>query len=481
MRPIEKMESGLGTLEAARPEPASIWVKARYPWWVRLINRTGAVLGRAGLGRVRIDPDAMMAEARRRTGLADFGDGRFRAGLDALVESFEQEGTAHTFGRIFFREFLHRPARQPVKDPAGAEGASRDARSPPGAALDRDGVPPERDHAPAPGVVRRPGRTHAALLGDDRAGPRPPRVVPDRPEDRPARRQIRLLYTIAPQIPSAHHYEAEEPEECNNLFAHEFAAGFIGFMFDVPGYVRWLSVQDYVPGYRSMKRQLQILSRNVRADYWVLKAPGHLFALDALLTVYPDASVVQVHRDPLKVIPSGCNLSAAFRSLTVDPVDRARLGAEFVKAMAVGPERAMKVRVGRLRAVLRRQVRIARGRPGWYRPHRLRALRVRLHARIRGPGAPVRRREPPAQARRSPLQARRLRSRRRHRQPRVRGLQRLGRGTPRPAPIQCRGEPPAVEAAHRTLRTLAVLAEQRGDQAAPTALQDGPPRLTRGP
>ena len=115
-------------------------------------------------------------------------------------------------------------------------------------------------------------------------------------------------------------------------------------MFDVPGYVRWLSVQNYVPGYRSMKRQLQILSRNVRADYWVLKAPGHLFALDALLTVYPDASVVQVHRDPLKVIPSGCNLSAAFRSLTVDPVDRARLGAEFVKAMAVGPERAMKAR-----------------------------------------------------------------------------------------------------------------------------------------
>ncbi len=345
MRPIEKMESGLGTLEAARPEPASIWVKARYPWWVRLINRTGAVLGRAGLGRVRIDPDAMMAEARRRTGLADFGDGRFRAGLDALVESFEQEGTAHTFGRIFFREFCtgllasRLRIQQELKEhPETLE------------------VPLER-----PLIVTGFPRSGTTLLhrvlSEDPAGrtllywettePAPaPRAESYRTDLRiaRARRQIRLLYTIAPQIPSAHHYEAEEPEECNNLFAHEFAAGFIGFMFDVPGYVRWLSVQDYVPGYRSMKRQLQILSRNVRADYWVLKAPGHLFALDALLTVYPDASVVQVHRDPLKVIPSGCNLSAAFRSLTVDPVDRARLGAEFVKAMAVGPERAMKAR-----------------------------------------------------------------------------------------------------------------------------------------
>jgi hypothetical protein len=344
MRPVEKMKSGVGTLEGARPEPAPIWVKAHYPWWVRLINRTGSVLGRAGL-RVQIDPDAMMVEARRRTGLADFGDGRFRTGLDVLVESFEQQGKAHTFGRIFFREFctgllasrlkIQQELKEhpetldiPLEQPLIVTGLPRSGTTLLHRVLSED---------PAGRTLLYWETTEPAPAPRDESYRTDPRIAR-------ARRQIRLLNTIAPQLPSAHLYKAEEPEECNNLFAHEFAAGFIGFVFDVPGYVRWLNGQDLVPGYRSMKRQLQILSRNVRADYWVLKAPAHLFGLDALLTVYPDASVVQIHRDPLRVLPSGCNLAAAYRSLTVDPVDRARLGAEYVEAMAVGPERAMKAR-----------------------------------------------------------------------------------------------------------------------------------------
>jgi hypothetical protein len=42
----------------------------------------------------------------------------------------------------------------------------------------------------------------------------------------------------------------------------------------------------------------------------VLKNPSHLFALGALLTVYPDALVIQTHRDPGTAIASVCSLAA---------------------------------------------------------------------------------------------------------------------------------------------------------------------------
>jgi LPS sulfotransferase NodH len=42
----------------------------------------------------------------------------------------------------------------------------------------------------------------------------------------------------------------------------------------------------------------------------VLKNPSHLFALDALFAVYPDALVVQTHREPRTAIASVCSLTA---------------------------------------------------------------------------------------------------------------------------------------------------------------------------
>ena len=44
---------------------------------------------------------------------------------------------------------------------------------------------------------------------------------------------------------------------------------------------------------------------------WVLKNPSHMTALDALMSVYPDALVVYTHRDPVSCIASSCSLSAA--------------------------------------------------------------------------------------------------------------------------------------------------------------------------
>jgi hypothetical protein len=118
----------------------------------------------------------------------------------------------------------------------------------------------------------------------------------------------------------------------------------LGILFDVPDYIRWLGEQDHAVGYRYVRQQLQILSWKCRKDHWILKAPAYLFSLDALLAVFPDARVVFTHRDPLRIIPSVCSLTAALRNIITDKLDLRRLGAETVEAISVGPDRALETR-----------------------------------------------------------------------------------------------------------------------------------------
>jgi Sulfotransferase family len=58
------------------------------------------------------------------------------------------------------------------------------------------------------------------------------------------------------------------------------------------------------------RRNLQLIGLPDRGRRWVLKSPSHLFALGALLRVYPDALVIQTHRAPRAAIASVCSLAA---------------------------------------------------------------------------------------------------------------------------------------------------------------------------
>jgi hypothetical protein len=78
----------------------------------------------------------------------------------------------------------------------------------------------------------------------------------------------------------------------------------------LPGYAAWLRGQDWTGAYRRHRRNLQLIGLPDRGRRWVLKNPSHLFALDALLRVYPDALVIQTHRDPRTAIASVCSLAA---------------------------------------------------------------------------------------------------------------------------------------------------------------------------
>jgi hypothetical protein len=60
----------------------------------------------------------------------------------------------------------------------------------------------------------------------------------------------------------------------------------------------------------------------------VLKAPAHLFHLQELIASYPDAMIVQTHREPLEVLGSVASLTATLRGAFSDSIDPTAIGRE---------------------------------------------------------------------------------------------------------------------------------------------------------
>ena len=61
------------------------------------------------------------------------------------------------------------------------------------------------------------------------------------------------------------------------------------------------------------RRAIQLLLWQ-RPGRWLGKTPHHLENLDALLDVFPDAKIIQTHRDPVRVVASYASMMAHGRA-----------------------------------------------------------------------------------------------------------------------------------------------------------------------
>jgi hypothetical protein len=322
-----------------------IWHRPYRPHWVRALNAVGGLLRRAGARWPRLDPAEIMAAATRRAGLSDWGGDEFREPLEVLVAAFEARDVAHTFGRLFFREFCVRALVNRLKIQADFARHPEILEVPIRKPLIISGFP--RSGSTLLHRLMSEAPFGRSLLFWEQMEPSPPPGAQwRRPDPRIARayRTLRHLEALAPSTPAAHRYEAEGPEECHGLFVHGLRSSMIPFIFDVPAYFEWLGTQEWIAPYQYMRRQLQLLAWRRPEAHWVLKSPAHLFVLEVLPAVYPDACIVQMHRDPRAVVPSLCSLASGFRGITSERIDWRRLGAEIAETMAIGIERAMAAR-----------------------------------------------------------------------------------------------------------------------------------------
>jgi hypothetical protein len=129
-----------------------------------------------------------------------------------------------------------------------------------------------------------------------------------------------------------HLLDADGPEECHAFLEQSYAAAGFHNLLRVPAYFDYLLEElDFVPAYRAHKRQLQLLQWRSPPRRWALKYPNHVVAMDAILTVYPDARFVMTHRDPVQTLASISKLTHTLRQHRSDlPLDPHQVGREML-------------------------------------------------------------------------------------------------------------------------------------------------------
>jgi len=135
------------------------------------------------------------------------------------------------------------------------------------------------------------------------------------------RKSVELLdahYAASPEARAAHHRAAEEVHECCFLLSQSFRCNILSCSHSSATYDAWWCGQSEWPGYQYYKQCVQLIGMNDPDKRWLLKNPGHIENLDLLLAVFPDAKVIQTHRDPAKAVPSLVSLLMQMHDLMED-------------------------------------------------------------------------------------------------------------------------------------------------------------------
>ena len=145
--------------------------------------------------------------------------------------------------------------------------------------------------------------------------------------------QLRLYRFVAPAVEELHPMRANGPQECSDITAQVFHSLRFDSMYNVPSYQSWIGTQEHVRAYRFHKRFLRHLDSQEPGRRWILKSPDHVFTLDAIRAVYPDAHFVFLHRDPAPVLASQLNLTEALRRSFAAHIDLKQIGTSVSNAI----------------------------------------------------------------------------------------------------------------------------------------------------
>ena len=315
------------------------------------LRMANAVAAGAGVLDRLIDADRLIKRARRRTGLDDLGEIPIHEPLRRLLEACSTEARLSLVGRFATSWDVVRFVTNLLRMRAAERATPHIPSEPIAKPIFITGLP-------------RSGTTflHRLMMTDP--GNRAPLVwetiypYPDAPaavggrDTRAQRvaRQLRAFERLAPEFRALHPLDATSPQECSEITAHVFRSLRFDSNYHIPSYRWWLDadIERHLPAYRFHKRFLQHLQMQDRRAgmpvmQWVLKCPEHVFAIHAIRTVYPDARLIFVHRDPLKVLLSVARLTEVLREPFARALDRDVIGRDESARWLDGTRRMIEI------------------------------------------------------------------------------------------------------------------------------------------
>jgi len=300
---------------------------SRRPLAAQLWNGFGGWLESAGLVRYSFRPEEMIEEAERRTGCHDFGEGEFREPLARLLASCREEARLNSIGKLALRSDVGQTLCNRLRLERDRKVCAAIGRQIIQQPIFIIGLP--RTGTTLLHTLLALDPTNAAPLTWEVMQPCPAQIRDERPYVRGAARNLRCLHWLAPALKQVHEIGAQLPQECVAILTYSFLSDQFDTMYHVPSYQAWLETQGMLPAYQYHHRFLQHLQNRRGARRWILKAPTHMTALPELLTVYPDALIVQTHREPLAVMASVASLTTILRRVFSDHVDSALMGGQM--------------------------------------------------------------------------------------------------------------------------------------------------------
>lgn len=301
-----------------------LWTPPPHPGWLSEMNREGSFFNLQAV--VPLDADSLLQHARESTGLEDFGDDLWREPFGVLVKSLEEEAQLTLMGRLMARSdiILWLSTRLRVTDTLKNN--------------------PEilEEEITAPMVIVGLPRSGTSILFEllsqdpdvgvplmwEALQPCPPPEADSYNSD-PRIAQADNLFTqwnrVAPEFASMHEMRGDIPAECGLLMAGTFISDHCASLHQTHSYSAWCLQADYLPVYEYHRKVLQILQWKNPRKRWLLKAPEHQVHLDTLLQVYPDARIVQTHRDPIRCMASTTSLMGTLYYMRSDQPFNAQL------------------------------------------------------------------------------------------------------------------------------------------------------------
>lgn len=280
--------------------------------------------------------DQLIAQAESATGLQDWGEQDFRAGLRIFLETaprdarMSEKGWQRMLARIQgllanrlqlveYRKRHPEVAAQRIERPIFILGLPRSGTSNLLSLLASD---------PAHRVPR--------MWEMYRSVP-PPRRETYTSDPRIAEVQAMLEEEGfgAKALQATHPFDAQLPEECAFIFEHTFATMTFPAYVNVPELADYAMNQaDWRAVYQFHRQFLQHLQTDFAGERWVLKTPEHGHFIEDLLATYPDAVLLYTHRHPSQVMSSLASNISELRKLWSDQVDPREVAESFLAVQA---------------------------------------------------------------------------------------------------------------------------------------------------
>jgi len=272
---------------------------------------------------MKINANEILDQAKSETGLSDLGEPLFFEGLNKLIDSINNEASLNEIGiqaqpiriqgllsnRLRFEEDLKRFPEildQEIIAPIVIVGLPRT-----GSTMTHRLLASDPNHT---AMLWWEGRYPALLPGEKRGD------IEARMELGKA--EVDAVVAASPEALDIHPWDYKGADEEILLLEHNFLSTVPESFMALPSYSEWIEEQDHTLAYEDLKKFIQYLqwqNPGREKKRWVLKSPHHLGFIDKMISVFPDAKIIQTHRDPIKTVPSFCSMCAnLFEPLTTN-------------------------------------------------------------------------------------------------------------------------------------------------------------------